>query len=175
MRGDLAEELSQSYQGTTFKKIEVPRQLLDRLFPDRRSEVSESAAEQKSEECQREIDRLLQLAEGAFYSSQFSKAKSHAEQALALARETGSRKDEGRALGRLGSIYAELQDTVRALDCFKQSQTIAREIGDRQLEGTALGGVGTIASTQGHYEEAISYIDQAVAIAREGGNAQLTC
>ena len=49
-------------------------------------------------------------------------------QALAIARETGNRNDEGLWLGNLGTSYAALGQTQQAIAHYEQALTIARGI-----------------------------------------------
>src|SRR5262249_6095628 len=48
------------------------------------------------------------------------------QQALAIARETGNRNDEGSCLGNLGSRYADLGQTQQAIEHYQQALAIAR-------------------------------------------------
>src|SRR5262245_14297212 len=60
------------------------------------------------------------------------------EQALAIARETGNRNDEGLWLGNLGSSYADLGQAQQAIAHYEQALAIARETGNRNHEGSWL-------------------------------------
>ena len=57
---------------------------------------------------------------------------------LAIARETGDRRNDAGALNNLGLAYAALGETRRAIEYYEQILTICREIGDRRSEGTGL-------------------------------------
>ena len=59
----------------------------------------------------------------------------HYQQALAIARETGNRGNEGAWLGNLGDSYRILGQTEKAIDHYQQALAIARETGDRGREG----------------------------------------
>ena len=109
---------------------------------------------------------------GSIYSTlgETEKAIDHNQQALAIARETGNRGNEGPWLGNLGNIYADLGQTEKAIDHYQQALAIARETGNRDDEGLWLGGLGSIYADLGQTEKAIDHYQQALAIARETGN-----
>ena len=75
---------------------------------------------------------------------QTEQAIEHYQQALAIARETGDRGDEGAWLGNLGNIYADLGQTEQAIEHYQQALAIARETGDRGNEGMWLGNLGSM-------------------------------
>jgi tetratricopeptide (TPR) repeat protein len=89
------------------------------------------------------------------------------EQALAIARETGNRNDEGLWLGNLGSSYADLGQTQQAIAHYEQALAIARETGNRNNEGWWLGNLAEILSDEGHPTEAIQHALDAVKIGNE--------
>jgi tetratricopeptide (TPR) repeat protein len=63
-------------------------------------------------------------------------------QALAIARDTGDRQNEGTALGNQGNCRYMLGEYERAIDLHSQAPAIFRDIGDRQNEGAALCSLG---------------------------------
>ena len=100
---------------------------------------------------------------------QTQKAIEHYQQALAIARETGNRGDEGAWLGRLGGSYATLGQTQKAIEYYQQALAIARETGERGSEGSWLGNLGGSYATLGQTQKAIEHYQQALAIIRETG------
>jgi tetratricopeptide (TPR) repeat protein len=109
---------------------------------------------------------------GNVYSTfgQNEKAIEHYQQALAIARETGDRGNEGTWLGDLGNVYSYLGQNEKAIEHYKQALAIARETGDRGSEGTWLGNRGDAERDMGQTEKAIKHIGRALAIARETGD-----
>jgi len=101
---------------------------------------------------------------------QMEQAIDHHQQALAISRETGSRRDEGADLGSLGNAYYLLGQTEQAIDHYQQALAIAREIGYRLGEGNHLGNLGNAYRFLGEVERAIDHYQQALAIAREIGD-----
>jgi tetratricopeptide (TPR) repeat protein len=89
---------------------------------------------------------------------------------MAIVRETGDRRGEGRTLGNIGMAYAELGETRRAIDFYEQVLQIARETGDRRGEGTALGSLGAAYADLGETRRAIDFYEQVLQIARETGD-----
>jgi tetratricopeptide (TPR) repeat protein len=70
----------------------------------------------------------------------------------------------------LGTSYAALGQTGRAIEHYQQALAIARETGDRSIESTELGNLGNSYSTLGQTGRAVEYYQQALAIARETGD-----
>jgi tetratricopeptide (TPR) repeat protein len=92
------------------------------------------------------------------------------EIALTAARRLQHREGEGVALGNLGTAYAALGETHRAIQFHEQYLAIAREIGDRRGEGVALGNLGTVYYLLGETRHAIHFFEQYLASAREIGD-----
>jgi tetratricopeptide (TPR) repeat protein len=98
---------------------------------------------------------------------QAERAIEYHQQALAIARDIGDRRNEGIQLGTLGEAYCTLGQVERAIEYHQQALAIAREIRDRRNEGAWLSGLGLTYHALGQVERAIEYHQQALAIARE--------
>ena len=70
----------------------------------------------------------------------------------------------------LGTSYATLGQTGRAVEHYQQALAIARQTRDRSIESSALGNLGNSYSTLGQITRAIEHYQQALAIARETGD-----
>ncbi|HUK68249.1 MAG TPA: tetratricopeptide repeat protein [Streptosporangiaceae bacterium] len=70
----------------------------------------------------------------------------------------------------LGTSYATLGQTGRAVEHFQQALAIARQTRDRGVESSALGNLGNSYSTLGQIKRAVEHYQQALAIARETGD-----
>jgi tetratricopeptide (TPR) repeat protein len=92
------------------------------------------------------------------------------EIALAAARRLQDRAGEGTALGNLGTAYADLGETHRAIQFHEQYLAIAREIGDRRGEGAVLGNLGIDYKNLGETSRAIQFYEQQLAFGREIGD-----
>jgi CHAT domain-containing protein/Flp pilus assembly protein TadD len=88
------------------------------------------------------------------------------KQWLKLARATGDRQSEGRALGSLGIAYSSFGRYPEAIEYFQQSLAILREIKDRRSEGWVLGYLGIAYGTMENYTKAIEYFQQCLEISR---------
>ncbi len=91
------------------------------------------------------------------------------EIALAAARRLQHREGEGVALGNLGTAYAALGETRRAIQFFEQRLTIAREMDDRRGEGAVLVNLGISYKNLGEVRRAIEFYEQALPIVRKIG------
>ncbi|MDX2097630.1 MAG: tetratricopeptide repeat protein [Leptolyngbyaceae cyanobacterium bins.59] len=125
------------------------------------------AVAQTTEAQKAEADRLLQLGQEQFVTSQFEAAFQSWQQALKLYRELRDRLGEGRIFSNLGSLYGIAGNYSKALEYQEQSLAIAREIKDRRLEGQGLGNLGSTYFALGNYDKAIDYHQQRLAIVRE--------
>ena len=63
-------------------------------------------------------------------------------QALKVFRELGNRLGEGRALGDLGNVYANLGEPRRAIEYHEQTLVILRELGLRRYGSVPHAGFG---------------------------------
>ena len=90
--------------------------------------------------------------------------------AVLAAHQLGNRSREGAALGYLGTVFAALGETQRAIEHYEKHLTIAREVGDSRSALSALGNLGTAFATLGETRRAIEYFEQVLAIAREIGD-----
>ena len=86
------------------------------------------------------------------------------------ARQATDRVMEGNHLGNLGTAYAILGETRRAIEHYEQDLAIRRQIGDRRGEGSALGNLGLAYADLGETRRAIEYYERRLAIAREIGD-----
>ncbi len=63
---------------------------------------------------------------------------------MAIHREIGDRREEGRVLGHIGTAYGNVEQDQEALESYEQALAITREIGNRFGEGSALGNIGNM-------------------------------
>ena len=80
-------------------------------------------------------------------------------QALAIARDTGNRQDEGIELGNLGICHFCLGDYRQAIDLHTQALAIARDIGDRYGEANALDYLGRAWLASGDARRAVTLLE----------------
>ncbi|HEX4814153.1 MAG TPA: tetratricopeptide repeat protein [Nonomuraea sp.] len=129
-----------------------------------------SAARDTTADHTAEMDALLGLAEIHRSKSRYDTAVSHAERALAIAREIRHRSGELRALNTLGIVHLGRDQLDQALDHFVQALDLARAIGHRTGELDALAGASNVLRFKGRYEESASYLTLALTIAQAIGH-----
>jgi DNA-binding SARP family transcriptional activator len=96
----------------------------------------------------------------------------HFEQALAIYREIGDRREEARAANSLAFAYVILGRYEEAVAALLESLELQREVGRRYGEGVALCNLAEAYVELGRYDEAIARSQEALAIAREVGSVR---
>ena len=104
---------------------------------------------------------LSQLAKKRMLQSRVTESKEGAEEALAVARASGNREAEGRALNALGTVIGVGGDPDAGVKMLRESLAIARELGLPWDEGGAWVNIADVLHLAGRTKEAIE-------IAREG-------
>jgi CHAT domain-containing protein len=94
-------------------------------------------------------------------------ALSKFQEALALARQSGNRGYEARALGGIGGVDINTARYADALSNLQQALPIARQVGQRDAEAAVLSDIGIVLVNTGHYDDALDYARQALAIDRQ--------
>ncbi len=92
------------------------------------------------------------------------------EAALKAARRLKYQEIEAACLRILGSAYADLGETRRAIEYHEQELIVDREIGDQSAAASALGNLGLAYAALGETRRAIELFEQHLAIAREMGD-----
>lgn len=121
------------------------------------------------------VQCLQNLAEAYDYLAQAQRSLYYYEEALALARAIGARKNEGAILGQMGNAFADLGELDKAGAHYEQALAIARDIGDRRREGVWLGNLGNTTFYRGRLQDAIELYQQALAIAEEVHDQRNAC
>ena len=117
------------------------------------------------------IDAHMLWASALWRLGKFPEAMQHGKDALQLARGSGIRLEEGRALSGLGLIALEQQDHAAAHDFLNRAVLIARELGHTELEAKALNNLANSAGVvQGDFALAREYYEQAYALNHERGD-----
>ena len=96
----------------------------------------------------------------------------HFEQALAIYREIGDRREEARAANSLAFTYVILGRYEEAVTALLDALELQREVGRRYGEGVALCNLAEAYVELGRYDEAIARSQEALAIAREVGSVR---
>nr|MDQ3042788.1 tetratricopeptide repeat protein [Acidobacteriota bacterium] len=117
--------------------------------------------------------RLKMLLGAGFLNrlrANFALTRSFAEEALALAQETGDKKSGAFALYQLATLALDDEDFNLAGDLFEKGLLSAKDSGDRQILALLLNGLGELARSRADYAPAGDFYRQALAINREIGD-----
>jgi tetratricopeptide (TPR) repeat protein len=128
---------------------------------------------------------LVNYGSVLFRTGRLQEAMEHFHQATEVLRDSGSRRDEARAIGNLAVVCSRLGRQEEAVDLNLRSLTIFREIGDCYLEAIALENLGLVHQRLGRYEESFDFQRRALALYQEfedpygeagvRGNLGVTC
>ena len=99
-----------------------------------------------------------------------SAALEAAEEALALSRTAGDRRQEATSLRRLAIVYNRF-DHAKALPFAEEALSLHRALGDRSEEWRALNVLGVITSWLGQLEETKAYLCQSLELADSIGSS----
>jgi len=102
-----------------------------------------------------------------------AEARVHFKKALALNRELGDRRAEGKALNSLGSLHSSQGRMDEAKADYDGALAIHREVGNRSGEGYVLGNLGSLHLSRGQGDEAKAHYEAALAVSREVGFRRL--
>lgn len=86
------------------------------------------------------------------------------EKTIELAKTTGDRDWETRALNQIGQVKFDLGEFQKALNLYKQSFLNYQEIDDDEGKATALKNIGEIYSILGEWSKALDFFEQALFI-----------
>ena len=81
-----------------------------------------------------------------------------------MAARSATWRGEGQDLGNLGTAYAALRETRRAIEYYEQQLAISCEIGDRRGEGTALFNMSLALDKLGERQKAIEHAEASLKI-----------
>jgi tetratricopeptide (TPR) repeat protein len=106
---------------------------------------------------------LNDLALAHYYLGEFSRARSYAEQAIAVTQQVGDKRQEGHAQSRLGAILRELESFEDAMRCYQQAWRLHFTMGQFNHGMKPLAGLAEIAWRLGEHQEAFAYVEQILA------------
>ncbi len=113
---------------------------------------------------------LEALGEAEMFAGQMEDARSHWQEALAIARRSGERRIEGTALGWLGRVHLLQGRMDEARAHFEGALAIHRELGSRHFEAVFTEYLGAADVEQCRMDEARERLESALALYREEGN-----
>ena len=82
----------------------------------------------------------------------------------------GHKDGIARALSRLGEVFLQQGDTVKARLLLEEDVALSREIGYRHGTATSLSLLGKVAASQGDYSAARAFYEESLAMGREVGD-----
>ncbi|MCA8945597.1 MAG: tetratricopeptide repeat protein [Planctomycetes bacterium] len=118
----------------------------------------------------REAGCYLNLGALFYRASRIDDAERWAQQALALARETGDLDRQGAALGNLAMVENARRNAERAIALYEESIAIRREVGATRAEALVLYNLGIQYSQLGRYDEARQCYQRSLRLQRETGD-----
>ncbi|MEV4312698.1 tetratricopeptide repeat protein [Actinocrispum sp. NPDC049592] len=114
---------------------------------------------------------ILDIVGLIYYNlSDYQRAITNHNEALALNRRIGNRTGEAASLHNLGRVHSQLGRPAQAASYYSQALTINRETGNRAGEATGLNYVGVAQLSLGRPDQALSWHKQSITLARELGN-----
>ncbi|MBD2741856.1 CHAT domain-containing protein [Coleofasciculus sp. FACHB-1120] len=114
-----------------------------------------------------QAEKLIKQGNEQLQTGQFEAGLQSFQAAQNIYQQIKDRGGEGRALAKLGLVYANLGDSAKAIGFAEQSLAIAREIKNQLGVGDALNNLGTVYLTLGDYAKAIWYTQQSLESTRE--------
>ncbi len=114
---------------------------------------------------------MLDILGLVYYNlSDYQRAITHHNDALALNRRISNRAGEAASLHNLGRVHSQLGRPAQAASYYSQALTINRETGNRVGEATGLNYIGVAQLSLGRPDQALSWHKQSITLARELGN-----
>ena len=105
--------------------------------------------------------------------SKLSEARSLAEAGLALARELGDRRLEGRSLADLGFIAGMSRGFAEAAQFYTQGQEAAHAAGDGPCEARCMGQLAVSIAWGGLPGDPLATVQRALALALQAGDREI--
>jgi CHAT domain-containing protein/tetratricopeptide (TPR) repeat protein len=120
-----------------------------------------------------EAQRLNQIAELHYRTSDFKAAAEEYTQALNRSRATSAAAVEAQSLNGLADCDRALGENQKAMEDSRQAQNVAVAAGDERGEATALNGLGWTSCNLGNCEAAMELHRKAMTLAEKVGDAGL--
>ena len=163
--GDHARALQSGEKAYTMhsqsENIDNAEALLTKLF-----HVYFSARERGGAEENSFLEGMLLVRSGIKYKSDFdySQTRDCFERALAIWKEIGNKREEGKTLSLLGNLFKALEEYKHSKVLYEKALVILEEAKYLPWLGDALGCFGQVCSILGEYEKAISLQKRALEI-----------
>ena len=141
--------------------IDSAEALLAKMF-----DVYCSVGERDGDEENSFLEGMFLVKRGIKFKSDFDycQAKDCFERALAIWKEIGNKREEGKTLKLLGNLFKALEEYKHSKLLFERASVILEEAEDLLELGDTLGGFGQVCCILGEYEKAKSLHKRALAI-----------
>jgi predicted ATPase len=113
------------------------------------------------------LDALWGAGLLAIWQGDIERGRATADELLAIAAETDSRRARAIAVHMAGIVADDRGEWDRAAQLHEESAQLARELGDSWLLSVAVNNLGHIAGSRGEYERAMELFEESLAIGRE--------
>ena len=117
-----------------------------------------------------EITILVNLAQARHAIGETQTALDYGGQALRLARETKTRRQEAAALRALSEFLSALGEYQTALEYGGQALKVVEETGDRRAAAIILNDIGLAHYWLGNHAQAVEFYQRSLPLAQEAGN-----
>src|SRR5262249_18485662 len=104
------------------------------------------------------VKALLGLGLLGWQQGDYAPARTWLDEAIALARELDDRPNLGDALGLLGHVARDQEESALALASYEECWRLAQEVGDPMTLSTALYGLGTTHGRRGDLVTAARFL-----------------
>jgi CHAT domain-containing protein/Tfp pilus assembly protein PilF len=120
-----------------------------------------------------QVNFLTNIGLAQSHFSNNAEALKNYEQALAIAKKIGYRKEVMRISGNMGVIYRDTGQLELAAKHFEKAYLIANEMGNTYHQGLQLRNIGDCYHFMGKYNMALEYLNKATPIIESLGNTHL--
>ena len=110
------------------------------------------------------------IGESYWRLGEFERSRGELDRAVSLARKTGDRSVEGRALNVLGLLEWDIGQYDRALAMFREAHAIAVETDDSRLAASTLNNRGLVQDERGDYSASLQDYEQALSLFGKAGD-----
>jgi tetratricopeptide (TPR) repeat protein len=154
-------------QGNQTKAEDYQRQASAIFNPPKKIET---ASQSDSPEAQKLFNEASEYNESAFDYAEAGKpdqALEYFKKALVMFQEIKDKRNEGRVLGNIGTVYNDIGQTQQALEYYQKALDIAQELKENYDIVTALSNIAVLYGNLGYSAKSLEYLERAYKEANE--------
>jgi len=154
-------------QGNQTKAEDYQRQASAIFNPPKKIET---ASQSDSPEAQKLFNEASEYNESAFDYAEAGKpdqALEYFKKALVMFQEIKYKRNEGRVLGNIGTVYNDIGQTQQALEYYQKALDIAQELKENYDIVTALSNIAVLYGNLGYSAKSLEYLERAYKEANE--------